>query len=581
MLALALAAAVLAVTAALGAASLRLRSRVSFLLALYVLASAEVVALTEVLSLGDAVGRTGYLVGEGVLLAVAAAAWLTRGLPLPALPRLDRIALRRHPLVAALAALVTASLLFQAFLVVSSPPNNNDSLTYHLSRAAEWYQRGAVERFPSYQEIHNAYPPNAGMEILYGFSFLGRDTLAAAPQLLARLALLAAVFGLARRAGFPRAAAAFATLVFSCLTLVVVQAVTTQNDLVVAALVAAAAFLALESVGRDARAAPLAGLALGLAVGTKWTGAAAVPILALLAVAASRNRRALARLALWSVAGAVAVGSYGYALNLADTGNPLGEVEALGGVETDPSVSAAASTAYRIVLDFADFSSYHRNANEDTSFFGTLGWALMLPLSAGFTLAWARRSTLPVRGALALALPYAVVFLALAHPYDRFTGRLLIAPVALTAALAAWVYGRRWVTPFVGALAATTLVLAVVFNEAKPVGVRGAAVWTLSRTEAQTLKDPPLGEVVAALDARVPADGRLGAVLRKSAWSYPLYGRTLGRRVTYLEPGGALAAARRLGLRWVVFSDGVPVERSAPGWRFTEFARGWTLAERS
>jgi hypothetical protein len=223
MIVLVVATAALAVTGTLAAASLGLRSPVSYLLGAYVLASAEIVALTEVLSLWNGAGRGGYLAGEAILLALAVAAWLALGRPRPAWPAVGlRGALRAHALVTALAVLVGASLVFQAFLVASAPPNNNDSLTYHLSRAAEWHQRGAVERYQAYDEIHNAYPPNAEIEILYTFSFLDRDTLAAAPQLLARAAILLAVFGLARRAGFARAPAAFGALVVGCLTLFVV-----------------------------------------------------------------------------------------------------------------------------------------------------------------------------------------------------------------------------------------------------------------------------------------------------------------------------------------------------------------------
>ena len=68
---------------------------------------------------------------------------------------------------------------------------------------------------------------------------------------------------------------------------------TTQNDLVVAALAAAAAFFVLGPTRSDVA---LAGLALGLALGTKPTAALALPALALLALAAgvrgvSRGRR--------------------------------------------------------------------------------------------------------------------------------------------------------------------------------------------------------------------------------------------------------------------------------------------------
>ena len=577
----AVAAVALVITAAAAAAALGLRSPAAYLLSVYLLAAGEIVALTEVLSLFHEARRAGYLIGEAFLLVLAALVWLARGRRRPPLPRVGVAAARRHPLVVALALLVVASLAFQAFLVVATPPNNPDAMSYHLPRAAEWYYRGAVERFPVYDERQNAFPPNAEIQIVWTLAFLERDTLAAAPQFLARIALLLAVYGLARRAGFRRPAAAFATLVCSSLTLIVVQAVTTQTDLVTAAFVASAAYLALEAVLADARAAPLAGLAVGLAVGTKWTGAAAIPALALLVLAATRDPRRLGRLVLWGAAGIAAVGMASYVRNAAAQSSPFGKTSELGGVSTEATPFGLLHTLYRLVLDFADFSSYFKNANEDTSYFGTLGWALILPLCAGFIVAWLLRRTHPVRGALAAAVPILLVELALTHPYNRFEGRLLIGPVALSAALAGWVYARRWIARAVTLLAAVTLVLALVFNEAKPVGAAGSRpVWELSRISAMTIKDADLGAVFSAFDAIVPERARVGGVFADGVFLYPLYGDELGRRILHLPYEEPLAHADLLGLRWVVFSDRDLLDGPRRGWRFTPLGPTWLLAER-
>jgi len=578
---IALAGIALVATAVVGSTALRFRSPVTFLVSVYVLAVAEVVGLTELLSLFHGVDLAGYSVGEGIVLAVALGAWLARGRPRPPPVRIDLGAARRHPSLCGLAILVAASVGFQAFLVVASPPNNPDAMSYHLPRAAEWVHRGAVERFPVYDERQNAFPPNAEIQVVWTFVHLERDTLAAAPQLLARLALLLAVYGLARRLGFGRPAATFATLVCSCLTLVVVQAVTTQTDLVTAALVVSAAYLALEAVFADPRAAPVAGAAIGLAIGTKWTGAASLPLLVVLVLAATRNARTLARLAAWGAAGVAAFGADSYVRNLVATGSPFGETSELGGVETGVGGSTFVTTIYRLVLDFADFSSYFRNANEDTSYFGTLGWALILPVSAGFGLAWLFRRTRSVRGAIAFALPIFLVELAFTHPYNRFEGRLLIGPVALCAALAAWVYARTWIARGVVLLASVTLVLAIIFNEAKPVGAAGTRpVWELPRISAMTIKGAHQGPVFSAFDALVPADARVGGVFDEDVFLYPLYGVELGRRILYLPYEEPLEHAERLGLRWVVFSERDLLDGPRQGWRLTSLGSSWVLAER-
>ena len=54
------------------------------------------------------------------------------------------------------AAVVGGALLYAAFVVVATPPNNWDSMTYHLSRAAAWHQRHRVEYVPAHTERQNA-----------------------------------------------------------------------------------------------------------------------------------------------------------------------------------------------------------------------------------------------------------------------------------------------------------------------------------------------------------------------------------------------------------------------------------------
>ena len=81
MLALAAAVIVVACTAVVAAAYLRLRTCTGFLLAVYVLGVGEIVVLTEALSIFHWVGELGYIIGEVVLLAVALLVWNRVGRP--------------------------------------------------------------------------------------------------------------------------------------------------------------------------------------------------------------------------------------------------------------------------------------------------------------------------------------------------------------------------------------------------------------------------------------------------------------------------------------------------------------------
>ena len=442
LLAFLLAAAAIAATALVAACSLRLRSLPSFLLAAYLIASAELFLLGEALSIVGAVGATGYALGQAVLLVATLWVWRARGRPLPPVPPVDlRDGIGRHPILVALGVVVGGALVYQLFIVLSTPPNNWDSMSYHLPRAAEWLQRARVEYVPDPPtERINALQPGSELEILWTLAFLGRDTAAALPQLLAEVASLVGVYAIARRIGFGRPDSVFASLLAGTLTQVALQSVTTQNDLLAASFVVAAAALVL---GRSRAEVVLAGLALALALGTKLTAAYAIPVLLGLAIAALPRRR-FAECAAAAAAAFVLVGAYGYVLNLVETGRPLGDPSA-----TEPYRPAeitwdgTESTVARIGFRFFDLSGLHPKAavpdsiesagrsafdalgiapnppetsveppfdfavgqasNEDISYFGPLGVLLVLPLSLGFAVATIARRERWERLALAAA----------------------------------------------------------------------------------------------------------------------------------------------------------------------------------
>src|SRR5579864_5244637 len=174
------------------------------------------------------------------------------GRPVPPLPRAWRIG----PLPAALALAVASGAAYELFVASSSAPNNWDSMHYHLARVAAWHARDTLGYFPTHNGIENAYPQNAELLVLWTVVFLGRDLLAALPQLLAAIATVGSIYVIARRLGSMRRLAAFSALLFPTLTIAALESVTTQNDLVEASLVAAAVALAL---GRTRAETVLAG----------------------------------------------------------------------------------------------------------------------------------------------------------------------------------------------------------------------------------------------------------------------------------------------------------------------------------
>ena len=594
MLALCGATFALLLTAALAAATCSKARDSAYALAVYLVAWAEIVVLGEVLAVPNAANATGYAIGEGVLLVVALATWHLRGRPRPPRVVLRPVSWRAHPLLVALALAVGVGLIYQAFIVVATPPNNFDSMTYHLSRVAAWYQDGGIHQLAAHTSRQNLMPPNSELAVLYSFVFLGRDTLAAAPH-SSRRSPCSSRSTAARDVSVPRSGALFAALTTATLTEFALQSVTTQNDLVVAAFVVVAAYFLL---GRSRRELPLAGLALALALGTKPTAVFALPVLGLVALAVFPRRRLL-ELAAWSAAAFVAVGAYGYARNFHETGHPLPSGPEFTNFQPRITTTGTISTSARVLYRFVDLSGYHvplpilgqiygrgeslfralhirtnppeatsrdftffptTTPDEDKSYFGLLGLFLVLPLAFGYAGALALRKT-SMRAGCWACTPLFVLAIALSYTYNPWIGRFMLIPVALVMPLAAGLYRLRLVSGLAVAVAILTLGVAHAYNLMKPTGIGGGrAVWSMSRAEAQGLASPLLDAAVTTLDRRIPAHARVGIVFGGNEWDYPVYGTHLDRLVSEFP---SIHAATQSSANWLVLGLDYPVAGGA------------------
>jgi hypothetical protein len=309
-------------TALLASASARLPSLVSTLLVAYLALVANLGLVTLVLSPFRAVTYWGVAAAEGLLLLLALAGWSLRGRPpLPvATARSGLGQAVRDPAALLALAVLAAILAYELLLAVTVPANNWDSLTYHLARTAAWWQHGGIfwiGNAPS--DRLNEFQPLAEQETLFLFAATRTGALFALPQYVAQLAILVTVYGVARRLGYSVRGAAASSVLVATFTLVGLEATTAQNDLVAASLPAVAACLLLGSKRRESA---LGGAALGMALGVKLTTALVWPALALLAFA--RGRRSTAVAAAGAAAGFVAIGMWGYVLNLVHTGHVLG-----------------------------------------------------------------------------------------------------------------------------------------------------------------------------------------------------------------------------------------------------------------
>jgi hypothetical protein len=418
------------------ACSLRLESIVATLLAAYVLAIAELVALTLVLSPIHAVTRTGLTVAELAVLAGAIAVWNRAGRPRPPVARLGtRVREVTHNVATLVLSLaVGLSAAYQLLLVLTVPANNWDSLTYHLPRAASWVQHSGIHWIADAPtERMNEFGALAEQVLLALFVTTGSGRLHALPQFVALGALSLGVFGIARRLGETVTAAAFVALLFATFPVVVTEATTAQNDLVAASLVVASVMFAL---GGTRRETGLAGIAVGLALATKLTTVFALPIL--LALAARRGRRELLSLAAWGVGAYALLGGWVLVENVSHTGQILGNGGGRVEHAASPAFPGSVSTAYRLGYHLLDLSGFTDATVGTMAGIGVVGLAAAL---AALGLGWA--SAPSPAWALAFFAPLAVIVVAAVAESAAKAAQLPVDEPSSTSAVFSWDVNER------------------------------------------------------------------------------------------------------------------------------------------
>jgi hypothetical protein len=234
---------------------------------------------------------------------------------------------------------------------------NFDSLWYHMPFAVEMAQSHSTTVMQHVETVFTNwfYPQNSELLHAVGILLTGRDTL----SLFLNFGWLAVAFLAAYCVGRPYGRGALtavaAAILLECHTLVVRDPGAAKNDLAAAALLLASIAIVIEAWNHRKSAGPLvrypdqesggpffgqgerwdrwalaaAGLAAGLAAGTRVTGLAMAAALGVAVVALAPAGRRWAAAGWWFLP-ALAGGAYWYLRNLVVVGNPIPEVGALG-----------------------------------------------------------------------------------------------------------------------------------------------------------------------------------------------------------------------------------------------------------
>ena len=158
-------------------------------------------------------------------------------------------------------------------IAVAAPPNTLDSLAYHLARVAHWIQAGNVDHYPTAILRQLYQNPLAEYAILQLQILSGGDQYANLVQFFSLIACGAVVSLIVGEFGQDNRTQLLSALLTATIPMAILQASSTQNDLVLSFFTAAFFYFFLDAARKNTVSSFIfAGLALGAALLTKGTG---------------------------------------------------------------------------------------------------------------------------------------------------------------------------------------------------------------------------------------------------------------------------------------------------------------------
>ena len=630
-------------------AVLRPPTRPAALLSVYLLSYTNIVLVGEVSN--SFFQLNSAWVWLGLHLVLAFVAWITwwiyrrpsllapwQGADGRIIPGGLRTSFKTYPELWVLGLGIVLVFAFNLVLIWIVPPNNNDSLATHMSRVGYWLQRGSFFPWSTQRVWQVTYPVNMQLQMFWTVLFLRTDRIVEIVQWVGALAALVGVFGLARLMGAARPQALFAALIWATFPEIILEATTTQNDLVAGTLFAATLYLLFLGIRRrDSRVLVLSGLALSLGLGTKQTLFFLLPGLALIGLLVwfYGGRPAFRSLATWAVgvvAAFVLFSAYMFVVNLVNFGHLMGPetaIDAQTGGQTpqslkenlvfnsfrlayqaiDPSGLPDPLTGYAFkfkglvvgkILNAVHFPVEAPIAvatghvfnlreryvmQEDAAWYGPLFAFLVIPAMFYQFIQGIKKKDALRAGLLIFAVTFLLLDAAFRPGWDPFQGRYFIPVVTVGAAAMAFIFrpGKAWAV-FRWAVVVVALVIAVetfLLNSGKPLSGE-YAIWYTGRLEQETMQSFYMRAPVRMVEASVPADATLGLLTYGNFLEYPFFREDFSRRLVQIYPPERVQDAAWLkaqGIEYIVVmsapnSPGIAIPA---GWVRVSSTGDWML----
>lgn len=168
---------------------------------------------------------------------------------------------------------ISAIVITVGLIALVAPPNNWDSMVYHMSRVFHWIQNHNVNYYPTHIIRQLVNTPGAEFVIMHFQILTGGDRFANFVQWFSMLGSIIGVSLIAKQFGVGRRGQIFSAVICVTIPMGILQGSSTQNDYVVAFWMVCFVYCILSALkeGINRRLLVMAGASLGLALLTKGT----------------------------------------------------------------------------------------------------------------------------------------------------------------------------------------------------------------------------------------------------------------------------------------------------------------------
>ena len=487
--------------------------------------------------------------------------------------------------------------LVNAAVIIGTAPSHWDSMVFHLARVGYWLQHNNFDYYEASTCFQVTHQKLKSILLLFVFLATGRnENLTQLVQFSAYWAAVFSIYGISRQLRLKRSAALFAALIFSLLTECLMQSNTPQSDMLLTAYLGSAIYLVLSyKNNRQKKFLLMAGIDIGLALGTKPPAFLALPGLSVIIFylfyickePVSFKFRDGALLALVALLAFVIFAlPTGYWENYRVFGHPLGpealrkyhsfegrgpryiqingtknvfrycsDFLSLDGFPPVPIVTQVQSLLKAAPLAVFTLAGIQLEAEEgegtregpflfkkppyshaDFSYWGIFGFAFIWP---AVFLALLGIIKFPAGRVFAVAAILFLLMQAYSGPYEPNRGRYFIEAAVFTVPVAGYLFlsrnklvrGYLLLVVILGCISAFT---AVLFRYRSPVLTR-ESVFSQDRL-GQVLRNGPVFQPpIRNFEELVPPDAVVAVCLNPNSFEYPLFGYKLTRTIIPLN----------------------------------------------